>query len=451
MQHTLSKVVWYEGMPLWPHHFQIQSRFFEATIHSVIGYLRGAGWGFTSVSVDVTALRNREIILTARGVMPDGTAFQIPDYDDPPPRRSLHDDLFEGFEQTLDLYLTLPAFRHGKANVAFEGGDEASMRYIARTVPVLNEISGTDPQPVRVGQKNFRIRTEKERNPDPDLEVAMRIARVTRNGEGEYVLDENIVPPCLEIDASPVLSGLVRGLIIVLDEKVAGLSAQRKAQPVRTLTEQSLSGFWLLQTLQRSLPALRHLLDSQTEHLEVLYRELLRLSGGLCTFAMDADATRLPLYDHTNPGPCFREIAQHIRRNLELNLPTNCITIRLERFDNYYFKGTIDSPRCRPNSRWVLGIRSPLSEAFLAGEVARTVKISAPDWIRKAVERSVASVPITYLPSPPHAIDPHPEFRYFSINSSDTQFDAVFQRNGIGIYVPGTVELADISLSVIVE
>lgn len=446
-----SKVVWYEGMPLWPHHFQVQARFFETTVHSVIGHLRAAGWGFTNVALDLVALRNREIVLEARGVMPDGTPFQIPEFDAPPPRMRLHDGLFEDFDQALDLYLTLPAFRPGKPNVAAEGAGETQLRYVARTVAVLDEISGMDPQPVRLGQKNFHVRAQKERNLDPGAEVAMRIGRVMRNGEGEYVLDENIVPPCLETDASPMISGLVRSLITVLDEKVATLSAQRKAAPARTLTEQRLAGFWLLQTLQRSLPALRHLMDSRNEHPEVLYRELLRLAGGLCTFAIEGDAARLPLYDHADPGPCFLEIARHIRRNLELNLPTNCVTIRLERFDKYYFRGQLDNPRCKAGSRWVLGVRSPLPEAFLAREVARTVKISAHDWIKKAVERSVASVPIGYLPGPPHEIDPHPEFRYFSIDSSDTQFDAVFRRGGIGIYVPGTVELTDLSLSIIVE
>ncbi len=306
-------------------------------------------------------------------------------------------------------------------------------------------------QSVRVGRKNFRIRTESERDPDPEMEISMRIARIARNGEGEYVPDENIVAPSLEIRASPVISELLSGLIDILDQKVTSLSKQRQAQSGRTLTDQRLAGFWLLQTLQRSLPALRHLQDSTTAHPETLYRELLRLAGGLCSFAMEGDATRLPLYDHANPGPCFKEIVRHIRRNLELNLPTNCLTIPLEKFDNYFYKGMIDNARCKPGSTWILGIRSPLSEAFIAKEVARTVKISAHDWIKRTLHLTVARVPVTYLPSPPHAIDPHPGFRYFSITSSDVQFEPVFQRNGIGIYVPGTVEIEDISLSVLVE
>ncbi len=62
MRQNLSKVVWYEGMPLWPHHFQVQSRFFEGIVHSVMGYLCGSGWGFTDISLDLVALRNREIL-----------------------------------------------------------------------------------------------------------------------------------------------------------------------------------------------------------------------------------------------------------------------------------------------------------------------------------------------------------------------------------------------------
>ncbi len=57
--------------------------------------------------------------------MPDGDRFfRIPEYDDPPPRRSIHDGLFEGSGQTVDIYLTLPAFRPDRPNVA--SGDGSS-------------------------------------------------------------------------------------------------------------------------------------------------------------------------------------------------------------------------------------------------------------------------------------------------------------------------------------
>src|ERR1017187_2244227 len=130
MQHALSKVVWTEGMCLGPHHFQAQARFFEATLNCVMNQLRGAGYGFAGLSLDPVALRNKQLlILHARGVMPDGTPLQFPEFDPPLPPRPLDDSLFEGYEQTLDLYLTLPVSQPGAPNVSREGTEDAQARY----------------------------------------------------------------------------------------------------------------------------------------------------------------------------------------------------------------------------------------------------------------------------------------------------------------------------------
>jgi type VI secretion system protein ImpJ len=462
-QHTSGKVVWSEGMQLLPHHFQLQSRYFETTVQAVTRYLRGDAWGFASLSVDAEALKNREAVVEARGIMPDGTPFQIPERESARLRRPLPRDLF-GEDRTLDLYLTLPVFFQNGANVAAEGVKPRGVRFFAETMPVADEVSGAERQAVQLGWKNFEIKTAGETTP---VDVSMRLARVLYN-DGAYAIDTSVVPPSLATSAFPckekesdpdshgtrvvvrisAICDIAQNLVSVIEEKIAHLAGQRKSLPTRILTEQSLAGFWLLQTLQRSLPALRHFLENPEEHPSVLYRELLRLAGALCTFALDADPARLPLYCHGDPAPGFDTLEKHIRRNLELSLPTNCIEIKLEGFDRYYFKGVVDDPRCKPDSRWILGIRSTLRENQLKAIVPPTVKVSSHKWIKRAVDTSVADVPVSYI-EPPNAIDPQPGYRYFSLDGSHDDFVPVFKHKGIGIYVPASVALTDISLHAI--
>ena len=59
----LSRVVWSEGMYLAPHHFQVQSRYFEDSIQFVTSSLRRDYYGFLACEMNAEALRNGTLAL----------------------------------------------------------------------------------------------------------------------------------------------------------------------------------------------------------------------------------------------------------------------------------------------------------------------------------------------------------------------------------------------------
>src|SRR5690349_7602226 len=86
----LSRVVWSEGMYLGPHHFQVQSRYFEDTIRFATSSLWFEPWGLAGCSLDPEALRNGTIsLLHARAMFPDGLAFHMPESDPAPEPRAI--------------------------------------------------------------------------------------------------------------------------------------------------------------------------------------------------------------------------------------------------------------------------------------------------------------------------------------------------------------------------
>src|ERR1017187_3420290 len=81
----LSRVVWSEGMHLGPHHFQVQSRYFEDSIQFATSSLWFASYGLAGLELDADALYNGSVsLLHARGILPDGLPFNMPESDDLP-------------------------------------------------------------------------------------------------------------------------------------------------------------------------------------------------------------------------------------------------------------------------------------------------------------------------------------------------------------------------------
>src|SRR5436189_5594487 len=78
----LSRVVWSEGMYLGPHHFQVQSRYFEDSIRFATSSLWYMAFGVVGCLLDPEALHNGTVsVIHARGVFEDGLPFHMKECD----------------------------------------------------------------------------------------------------------------------------------------------------------------------------------------------------------------------------------------------------------------------------------------------------------------------------------------------------------------------------------
>ena len=88
-----NKVVWTEGMFLQPQHFQQHDRFLANQMQAKVASMSPYHWGFADLQIDEAALAMGKLALvSARGVLPDGTAFSMP-IEDAVPAAVQQDDL----------------------------------------------------------------------------------------------------------------------------------------------------------------------------------------------------------------------------------------------------------------------------------------------------------------------------------------------------------------------
>jgi type VI secretion system protein ImpJ len=283
----LSKVVWSEGMYLGPHHFQVQSRFFEEITHFGFSNLWFEPYGLVGLELDAEALRNGTLSLVhARGIFRDGLPFNMPESDPLPLPRNIA-DVFPPTRESLTVLLAVPPHRLGAPNCALNDQDANwGTRYIAESETLPDENTGLDPKSLKLGRKNIRILLDTE---EPGDLQTLPIARVKRDGSGHYIYDESFIAPCTQISASSTLMLLARRMIEILQEKSAIVSLEKKGRNKfqAGLSAQEISRFWFLHAVNSSLGPLRHLFFSKRGHPEELFIELLRLGGALCTFALD--------------------------------------------------------------------------------------------------------------------------------------------------------------------
>lgn len=431
-------------MHLSQHQFQLQSRFHQDVTEFILSSLNPHATGLIDCRFDEDALRNGVVsILHARGVMPDGLVFRFPE--DPAPDAL---DIREHFSPTAQshlLLLSIPAWIDGRASCSDPGRNGTSTRYVTSEQQLPDETTGLDPKTVHLAQKNFRIVLDTQ---IPDDAVTLPIARLTRDGSGNFVYDPEFVPPCVRIGASARLLTELQRLVEMLESKATALASERAAGGDGDGAAEIVN-FWLSHTLQSAIPPLRHHLRLRKSHPEQLFMELSRLAGALCTFSMDASASELPNYDHADPESCFAEVLHHVRRHLDVVVAEGAHVVRLVPGKPNFLSGVVPDERAYAKTSWYLAVRSSMPRDELATGVPRLVKVCSDKHIERLVQEAFPGLALHSVPHPPAGLKPRPGVQYFRMERTDPCWASIVQTRQVGVYVPDSISQTDVSIHVL--
>jgi type VI secretion system protein ImpJ len=179
--------------------------------------------------------------------------------------------------------------------------------------------------------------------------------------------------------------------------------------------------------------------------------EMSRLGGALCTFGLDSHPRTLPLYDHENLDLCFQALDEHLRKHLEVVVPTNCVQIPLAEVGRYTFQGEVNDQRCLGVSRWILAVKSDVGEIDIISRAPRLVKVCSAKFLPELVKTALPGMVLTHLPVPPSAIAPRVDYQYFGINRAGSCWEHIVETRRVGVYVPGELPNASIEILVVLD
>ncbi len=439
---SLARIVWEEGMHLAQHHFQAQSRFFSDTSTFALSSLYFGHYGFAGLEMDAEALLNGTVSLThARGFLPDGLAFHFPH--DPPPAPLNVRELFSPTQPAHTVHLAIPAYRPGAANTAPVDGPAADgtpddYRFLLQREERVDEVTGEERKSVTLARKNFRLLLDAQLEETEGL-VSLPVARVMRDGAGNFTYDANFIPPALRVGAVPTLRSLLDRMVEMLEARAQSIQRERQARNGGTPGPAEVGEMWLAHAVHQSLPTLRHMRASRGAHPEELYQELARLGGALCTFALDASPDDLPLYDHDDLGGCFQELERHLRSRLEVVLPTGSYRISVEPGERFFYKAQVADSDALHSAELYVGVKAAEPDAKVIDAASRLMKVCSAAHIARLVREAFPGLPLKHVPSPPAVLRPQPGFHYFHISKSGPCWASIQETSQVGIYAPAAL------------
>jgi type VI secretion system protein ImpJ len=426
-----SKVIWSEGMFLRPQHFQQQERFLTSLLELRSAPLAPYPWGFTELKLDDPLLALGKVgIASARGVLPDGTPFNIPADDNPPPAL----DLPEGAKNQV-VMLTLPLRRPAMDDVDAQDRKDSLARFAVKEYEArdANADAAADAL-LQVGALRLRLTPASE---PLDAYACLGVVRVVeRRPDGKLLLDEDFVPPCLDCQAGRPLAGFItelRGLLRHRGEELAAMVTGRAQTGVAEVAD-----FLLLQCVNRAEPLFAHLEATRGLHPETLFQLCLQLAGDLATFAHgDKRPSEFPAYRHDDLQATFAPVMEDLRRSLSLVLERNALSIPLEERQYGVRVARVADRQLFRTANFILAVNARVPAETLRQRFPTQVKIGPVEKIRDLVNLQLPGIMIHALPVVPRQIPFHAGFSYFEIERGTDLWNALEASSGMALHVAG--------------
>jgi type VI secretion system protein ImpJ len=430
------KILWNEGMLLTPHHLQQWDNYHEEQLASRLSSLFPYEWGILDLQLNHESIANGRFEVTrCRAVMPDGLIVNVPQTDVAPDVRPVEDH-FESEAETLDVHLAVPSKRAGAANYQASGGERhPTIRYFQEAGIAPDETTGQNEQQIAYARTNSRLMFGDE---NLDGYASIKIAELERTATGKIAINENYIPPVLHIGSSQWLVNMLRQIVEILISKSSSLGEQRRQRTtsLADFTTSEIAVFWLLHTVNTSLPGLAHLFRTRLVHPERLYMEMAELCGKLMTFSTDRHPKNIVHYLHTDLYFTFSQLAAEIRGLLETVIPTRCVQIPLELTRESVYVGRVVDERLLSDAEFFLGVASKLSESQLIERVPRVIKIASRDVIDGVIGAGLEGVRLTHSSPPPAPIPTRIGFHYFGLEKGGVFWQSVNDSKTVAVYVP---------------
>lgn len=418
-------------------------------------------WGVKKLDIDKAALENRTFtILSGEFLFPDGSYVAIPENGLLQPRAI--DEILNKDGFPLQVYIGIKKYDPSTSNVTIvenkSDSYEVSSRFVAFVEPesVKDMHSQGPPAEVKTLYYNVKLFFENEKNQLGDF-VHIPLAQLVLEGD-ELKLSKKFVPPCLTINADKRLLALIKEIKDLISAKGHQLEEYKRQRGVHSAEFGSRDMVYLLalRSLNRYIPILLHLLETQEVHPWHVYGLLRQLVGELSVFSEGYNVTGkggnddvgLSVYNHLNIYKCIAN-AHEIIINLINEITAGPEYVISLDFDGTYYAADLKPGMFQAGNRYYLAINSTESPDQLVESLQASAKLSAREYLPILIARALPGIKLESLSVPPQELPRRANTYYFQIDHHSEQWESVQKGNNIALYWDTAPEDVAVELMVV--
>ncbi len=426
-----SKVVWSEGMFLNPQHFQQQERYIEGLVNGKFSAQGAYSWGIREFQIDQKLLGLGKVsLVSAQGILPDGTPFNFPDIDEPPAVIDIPENT-----QNVILYLCLPVRRQGAKDVAINDNTQSLARYVQKEQEIRDVTSDSaDSINIDVGRLNLRLLLTSD---DLSGYVCIGLLKISEIRDDKNItIDDAYIPTCLDCNKSPVIVGYLTEIIGLLHSRAEAIAG--RLADVNQGGTAEVADYMLLQLINRIEPRMRHMAHINGLHPVDLFAQIVQMVGELSTFTASSKRTEVfPGYLHDDLESTFVPVVNSLRNSFSTVQEQTAISLELVDKKYGIRVAEIVDRSLIGSATFVLAAKADLPEESIRNHLPAQVKIGPVERIRQLVNAAMPGIGLKALPVAPRQIPFHSGYAYFELEPQSEFWNELKHSGGFAIHVGG--------------
>ncbi len=444
------KIIWSEGMALSPHHFQQADWLQDLVLNDKLNALSPFNFGLAALEIDKEALaRGYFSAKQCTGILPDGSYFAFPLRDTWLDARPF-EEAFPAAKERLGVYVAAPSVGQNNPNFAFENKGSKTARYQESRREVLDLNTGLNAKPLVFGRMALSLLFEGESIAGFQT---LKIAELTRDAQGKIILEENYIPPLLQIGASTSLMTRYKKLAESCVQKSNYLMSQRaqKATGIAQFTAETLTSYLLLSAIQTAAPGLLHNYNHPHAHPEALFQKLVGFAGSLLSFGSETKLDNLPAYRHGDLQQSFLPLFQLIESLLGATVPTGYRIFALTKTSPIQYLANLREADFAHIGQFYLGVTAQASEVDILTHVQRKSKVGPVGRLEAIVNSALPGIPLVPEANPPSSIPAKAGYKYFRLQQAGELWDQVRQGKALAIHLPSDMPSTKLELIAVLD
>ena len=415
------QIHWHEGLFLQPHHLQR----FQKNLYDLVELGRSLQmpypYGVVEMRLSYDELENKRLLFDRlRVITRNGIEIDYPKNAQLPVI-----DIKKAFAERpggFAVGLAVPIWVSERANAIEPGSNmdpRAKIIYRVTEKEYPDENTGENAKPVLIRQFNARLILEGEDDSDTEVIPLLRIVRATKEESSLPRQDPDFTPPCLVVNASPILREMVRDLSAQVDANRKELTIQLTRGgtfDLNTLRGVQFEQVWRLRTLNRFAARLPSLVLAPAISPFTWYLELRELLGELVAlYPASGDFDVMP-YNHDNPILCFRDLSAKIRVYLRGSVAPSFWKLDFKR-DGQWLAATLEDKHFTVPSEYFLGIRTKQDSRGLSALVENRDEFKLMP--KSMIERAFFGLPLSEERHPPLELPASADLHYYRLNRTE--------------------------------
>lgn len=427
-----NRVLWKEGLFIRPQHFQQESRFLTSQLKQVID-ISAYNLGFEKIAFDQQQLSFGKVGLTeCKGVMPDGTLFDLPLTDSLPSPISVDSNLVGE-----TLYLCLPIISSGEGEIKYSATNLDSVD--SRSEIIFTEVKDSHSEngsytQLELLKNQYFIKSSLD---DLSNYVSLPVARIKDiTLDHQVILDEGFYPMSLHITAMPLFIkklAELSDLILLRAQNIVNRIGRPEQSGVADVND-----FLMLLTLNRVSPLVKSIVKLGKSHPLSVYELLASLRSELATFVLkERFSETFYEYLHDNPAASLNPLFSDIKSYLSVVTNTKVVPLPVVAHQYGVYTAQVNDSSLYSSAEFIIAIKAHLQPDLLKTQFIQQTKISSIEKINQLIHLQLPGVPVNALPVAPRYLPYHSGFMYFQLDKTSPYWENLLTSSGFGFHITG--------------